>query len=121
MPCNACGKCCEHITFGGDTKKDFKQQLIDAKWNGCKVDPEDITEWDPMFIITQMIEVTTKDDHYFLCPFYDEKLHMCLIQQIPIGKPKVCANYPWYHFDKLDINNLSEGCGFEVEAENAAK
>lgn len=117
MPCKACGQCCERITFGKDTKKSMKQRLIEQGWNSCYVEAEDFTKFDLAFIITQMIEVTTKDSHYFLCPFYDEKLHICLIQKIPIGKPHVCADYPWYHHEKLNINNLNEGCGFEVEVE----
>lgn len=115
MPCKQCGKCCERIVFGKDTKKSMKERL--DFFEGCYVEADDFTKFDLAFIVTQMIEVTTKDDHYFMCPFYDEEFKMCLIQQIPIKKPHVCSDYPWYHFEKLNINNLNEGCGFEVEVE----
>jgi len=117
MSCKQCGQCCERITFGRQTKKDFKSMLIKNGWSGCYVEPVHFVSSDLAFIVTQMIEITTKDDHYFMCPFYDESLKMCLIQQIPIRKPRVCAAYPWYDQDKLNINNLNEGCGFEAEVE----
>lgn len=56
---------------------------------------------------------------YSSCDQFDPQARLCLAQE---GKPPICRDYPWYHFEPASIaRNLLPECSFLLDVPPAAR
>ena len=91
--CAQCGRCCEVLSVGNYTKKDFRAMASEdgpfASKHWHRIAKPTARARNPLLVSNQ----TAKHAKYYTCDQYDSETHECLAHET---KPPVCRGFPWY-------------------------